>query len=83
MVPVEMRQKYFRINGRTVGFLHQSLPEGANAAAGIENHALVFRGADLKTRRVPAELQIFDLRRWSRTAHSPELEPDMGAVHCI
>ena len=81
VVPVEMGQKDFGVDGRAVGFLHQSLAEGADAAAGIEDHALVFRRADLEARRVAAELQVLNLRSGRGAAHTPEFEPYLSAIH--
>src|SRR5580700_11225657 len=43
VIPVEMCEKYLRMNRRPAGFLHQCLAQRAYAAPGIEYHALVRR----------------------------------------
>jgi hypothetical protein len=81
MIPVEMREKYLGVNRRAGRFLHQSLAKRPNAAAGIENHALIGAIANLKARSISAELQIFNLRRGGGTTYAPEFDPYLSAIH--
>ena len=58
-----------------------SAAERANAAAGVEDYALVFAGANFEAGGVAAELQVLDLGSGRGTAHSPESEPYVDAIH--
>lgn len=56
-------------------------PQRAQAAAAVKDHAFVAGSADLHTRGVTAELEIFNLRRGRRSAHPPEFKPELNSVH--
>src|SRR5581483_3849612 len=73
MVPVKMRNKNVGSKRLAVGPVMQSMAQSAKPRAAVENvgvgpHTHFHAGS------VPAIAQVFRLRSWSRSAHSPELD---------
>ncbi len=78
MVPMEVRQKYGRVDRLTRRFLKHRLAKRAQAAAPIENNGVVFSGLNLQARRVAAKLQVFpsEALAWSRVRPRSSFAPN-------
>lgn len=71
VIPVEMREKHVGIDGIGVALCHEALAQISETGSAIK-HVDVVIDANLHAGGVSTVLHVLQLRRWSRSTHTPE-----------